>query len=635
MAKHTLLLTQSLAKPLHGSYRDGDRRVSLSYIMSRLALGPYRVILKRNFNTACWVPPAGSRDSHSIYYGDMMLNQAVDFFCNKEGIKVPEKEKLAKTAIATIQKQLRERRDRIPESIKPSSGAIFNEKMDWVNDHLNSDQSQALMELCTRAVHSYGRHEREHARNTSQDLDRVTKDLALLGIAFSWFNLFEDARIEARSRVEQGEPFGWLSFEKLVPADSPFSLFLRCIQLEGAPDTETLDSEDAFGLTGTFTLGAAAESVAGYYERACLAPTDQHLYPIMVEFLDEFKKEMPEPKERSKGKGEEGSPSGGAPGEGGEEGEDSGSDPAPDLTAAAEAAEKGDEFFDEFEKDAEVVGGTDEAGKEAEEKARKDGEGSPKGSKKASGHKGQIESVTPAESGGAATPRDFLSSREGVLDSTYQKRVDELTVRLLKIFEAKNIPVATEAPGRRMSSRHLARDELRFVRKQVVGGRNKRKYAILYDCSGSMSGQPDREGKVFLLALNNIAKRGYLKGKLILSGWTGGQPKWLSYELPVADSIILSIVPSHGHEGLNNTLSDHLKEIRSYDDVYVYTDAHITDAPMNKEQFERFGVLPVGLYVGSEDSAKHMARHFPRHIIRPTIEALVEKLLTRNRRTVG
>jgi len=306
--------------------------------------------------------------------------------------------------------------------------------------------------------------------------------------------------------------------------------------------------------------------------------------------------------------------------------------------SAAEAAEEGDSFLDEFDSVTEIVGGTDAKGQEAEGKAKEKLKGNgdqppPKGP----GGKAQgiPESIAPTASGGRAKEMYFLTEQPGGVDAVFRKRVDHLTEMLMRMFKSKNLNSYLESESHRMSGRHLARGEIRYVHKRVLGGKGKRKYTIVFDCSGSMSGRPQREGKLLLLALNNLARRGYLQGSLILSGWVHGQPGWLQYEFPVKDELILRINPHHGSEGIQPALADNLKHIKGMDDVFVYTDANICDAPLNRDYFARHRIWPVGLYVGDEEGAKEMHRHFPQNIIRDTIEQVVEAMLTRNRRTVG
>lgn len=637
------LIAESLSTHLRKSYQRGDMKVTLQYLVGKLKLGEYRVMLKRNFDTACWIPPVGKRGSHSIYYGDRMLARIATRFAKVNGLDMPD-EKAMIAALAEEAKSLN------PDTgLKITKGALRTKALDaqftWLKEAVDEDKWNELLDLTLQAVVSYGRHEREHARQTNRDLNQVNRDLRVLGIPFMYFNLFEDARIEGWSREELGCKFDWTVLEDLAPMDNPVNLFLRCIQMEGQPDTEARESDEAYPPNPDLTVGHVAEDVSDYYLRACACTTSEQLYPIIVEFLKQFKDDLPKPDpDKSKGgKAEDGSGSGGGGGESSDsgEGDDGESDSdaeerAGDLSVAAEAAEKGDDFLEEFESDTEVVGGTDEEGKAAEEKA-KEAIKAGKPSKKGGGPKSKDPpaSITPEGASKSASEVDFLAPNAGELDDVYAKRVADLTAMLMRMFKVHSLPAATENPGQRLSSRHLARGELRFIHKRVFGGKGKRKFSIVYDCSGSMSGRPDREGKLFLLALNNLAKMGYLEGNLILSGWVGRAAGWLSYSFPVADEVILRISPTHSSEGLQDSLKDNLAKVKGMDDVFVYTDANICDRPLDRDFFAKHKVWPVGLYVGSTTSARLMEQHFPQNIIKDTIEQIAECLLTRNRRTVG
>ena len=535
---------------------------------------------------------------------------------------------------------------------------VLDARLKWLRDNSGEELWELFGDWLHKAIMSYGRHERSHARHTPQDLKQVNRDLRTLGIPFTYFNLFEDARIEHLDRQDQGMPFEWMMFEDLAPTDNPFNMFLRCIQFEGERDAMALECEDAFKGDPERTVGDVADSVWTYYQRACSCSTAEHLYPIIVEFLEEFKEDLPPPPDGEDGEGEgeggggSGSGSGkgkkggkkGSSGEGEDEDEDDDSgvgERAGDLSTAAEAADKGDDFFNDFDKDAEIVGGTDPEGAAAEEAAKdalKPKKPAPKG-KGTPGGLGTPDSIEPLGKGGKASERHFLAHTAGQMDDTYRKRVDALTGMLMRMFKSHTLPAALETPAQRMSGRHLAHGELRFLHKRVFGGKGKRKYTIIFDCSGSMmvnNGRPTREGKLLLLALNNLAKRGYLEGSLVLSGYVNGEPAWLHYPFPVKEEIILRIHPSHNAEGLQTALMDNLKHIKGMDDVFVMTDANICDTPIDRGAFAKERIWPVGLYVGSKEVAgEQMERHFPQHIIRDTIEQVVEAMMTRNRRTVG
>lgn len=665
------LLAGALPASLRKPYHKADVAITVNYLVEGIKIGDYRVMLKGNFDTACWIPPVGKRTSHSIYYGDRMVARMVERFVRLQEIEMPAAKEFAaqvKTLLAAEKesyKVAKEARAKLvtakgksipmPE-VNPMAAQtrILDLQLQWLRDNLDEDLLELFNEWLLKAITSYGRHERSHARHTPQDLKQVTRDLKVLGIPFSYFNLFEDARIEHIDRQDQGTQFEWMMFEDLAPPDNPLNMFLRCIQFEGERDNVAMENEEPFKGDPARTVSNIADSVEVYYRRACECSTAEHLYPIITEFLEEFKDDLPPPDgEEGEGEGEgsggSGSGSGSSGGKKGGKNPSGGADDddedeetgagerAGDLSTAAEAAEKGDDFFNDFDKDAEIVGGTDPEGKAAEEAAKdelKPKSPAPKGNGTPGG-KGTPESIEPTESGGSASERNFLAHTAGQMDDAYRKRVDNLTGMLMRMFKSHTLPAALESPAQRLSGRHLAHGELRWLHKRVFGGKGKRKYSIIYDCSGSMHGRPDREGKLLLLALNNLARRGFLEGSLILSGYVNGKPGWLHYPFPVKDELILRINPSHSSEGLQSALADNLKHIKNMDDVFVVTDANICDAPINRGQFAKSRIWPVGLYVGSKTMAPEMEKHFPQNIIRDTIEQVVEAMLTRNRRTVG
>lgn len=674
------LLADALAPHLRSTYHQGDVDVTVHYLVAGCELGPYRVMLKRNFDTACWVPPVGSRASHSIYYGDRMLSRVLERFARLEGLAMPSTE--AAMAEAVIAAGIG-----APKGKSHPLTMALDVQVQWLFDNCSSLQWKALGEWLVKAVASYGRHERAHARYTPQNLKQVNADLRVYKIPFNYFNLFEDARIEHHSRKDISGRFDWLEFEDMAPTDVAFNIFLRCIQMEGDADAEALASTDECAAYAGKTVGEVAARVAYYYSRACDCDTAEALYPIIAEFLAEFKAQQPEDSDKKPGEDGDGDGDGdGGDGQGGSGGGSGSADPkdkkgkskkpeedskdgsddstggssgtkseegdskggaakgsgdqpdgaAGDLSVAAEASEKGDAFFDEFEEGAEVITGTDSEGKAAEAKAQEKNAPAPKGDvPDPTGNGGGLglpESITPVESGGAGRESSFLASTAGAMDDTYRARLADVTAKLMRLFKTHSLPAATEREGQRLSGRHLARGEMRWVHKMVFGGKGKRKYSLVFDCSGSMAGHPEREGKLLVLALNQLAKRGYVEGDLILSGYVGGRPSWLRYSLPVADDIILRIRVNHGAEGLQAAIADNLTRIQGQDDVFVVTDANITDAPLNRAMFARRGVYPVGLYAGPEENTSEMEKHFPQNIIRDRIEEVVDAMLTRNSR---
>src|SRR5690606_25527167 len=125
------------------------------------------------FNTACWIPPVGKRDAHSIYYGDLMLEHIVKRFISTEKLEdVPSDEELKVKALERLEKErlknqakskLKGKKASPLAPIKISAKDLLDEKVNWLKSTLEEDRWEEFTSWLVRAVFSYGRHEREHA----------------------------------------------------------------------------------------------------------------------------------------------------------------------------------------------------------------------------------------------------------------------------------------------------------------------------------------------------------------------------------------------------------------------------------------------------------------------------------------
>jgi hypothetical protein len=320
--------------------------------------------------------------------------------------------------------------------------------------------------------------------------------------------------------------------------------------------------------------------VSEYYARLIAAEDTAGVYPVLVDWMEEFGKPESAP---SMG-------CGGIPGE------------KSDLEIGAQLAED-DDFRDDFDADTvPVKGGSDDGAKgnksvpaDADENAE------------AIARKGEV-----LQDESAAVPVDLA-------------RVLKLTEKLKKFFMAEARTVSTTTPQRRVSARHFGLDRP-FYRVKVLKGKARQKLLVVVDCSGSMgSGNHIEEGKILIAALSRLAREGYIEGHVLLSA--GKPPRWELYELPMADKIIARIDGFAPAEGLEPTIRDHITLAKDADYVFVYTDAQITDRPIDKAGLHRYGIFTWGLYVGDGDYHEKMQLYFDKDIIRPTAESLVDAML--------
>lgn len=439
-------------------------------------------------------------------------------------------------------------------------------------------------------IKSFVRHELAHAHYTERNMRKVVQALKEIDAPFQLFNLFEDGRIEDRYRREADFQFDWLDYEDLTFTERAEGMLFALIQAESSvprvqkfietvdiaaanlKQRQELDKQIAESKNPmqTFAMVAAAaqmdmgppvpveleraralsmlDRVVPYYRKIIAAENTAATYPILKEWMEEFGKANSAP----------------SMGCSGGEGEKSDLQLGGELANDAEAREK-------FEADTETV----ESGKDG----------------KCNGT-GKAEEL---KDDGSIACKGKVLQDHGVMPDL--DRADRLCTRFKKFFESEARTVATSTPQRKVSARHFAVNRPYFRVKQVQG-KAKKKIVIEVDCSGSMGGFHMEEGKVLLAALSRLARQGYVEGHVLLSA--GSPSRWELYALPVADAVIAKISAFAGAEGLEPTLKAHMPLLQAADYVFVYTDAQITDRPINKPDFHRYGVYTWGLYAGEQ-----------------------------------
>ena len=137
-----------------------------------------------------------------------------------------------------------------------------------------------------------------------------------------------------------------------------------------------------------------------------------------------------------------------------------------------------------------------------------------------------------------------------------------------------------------------------------------------------------------MIALNRLARQGHISGSIILSGWVGGDAASVRYNLPMPEETLLKVHPNMSHEGLQYTLKAYIADLKKDPkaQIVVYTDAQITDKPLDKDWLQLNKLKPWGVYVGEvKDQARaEMEKHFhQRHIIMPKMKDVLTVLVKR------
>ena len=468
-----------------------------------------------------------------------------------------------------------------PHRIYIGSGIFDNPQ---VREGLTDEQK-------VRYTGAYVRHEQGHAQFTERDLKAVQGRLNLERLPFGLWNLFEDARMEAHYRRRHEIRFEWLEFEqsdfdpgqvKSLPTLAQAMLF-ALIQSEGEISAESLEKHAAEvgcsvcrdELRGVDrTAESVAKSVLGYYAETCSQKETLALLPIMRRWVQEFG--LPPPEQ-----------GGGAGGAGG------------DLELSM-MLQTDPEALEEFDKGAKDING-----------------------KEIPGGKKTPEELIDLPEGGTS---NLLVGAGAHID---ESRVAVIVQHLRKLFLERVRVEYSETPAKRISARHCATERPPY-RHRTVTGRARRRFELVVDCSGSMSGLHIEEGRVLVAALSALAREGKVEGHVILSVGHGAF-HWERFRLPMSLESIGKIEAFGSAEGLEYALRANIDVLRGADFVCVYTDGVITDRPIQKDWLHQRGVHTTGLYVGDAGYLSELQKYFDRSLIREDIEALAAAMLTLKR----
>ena len=221
---------------------------------------------------------------------------------------------------------------------------------------------------------------------------------------------------------------------------------------------------------------------------------------------------------------------------------------------------------------------------------------------------------------------------EGGLLSEERTEVDvQIVARLVKKFEELfHEPVRSSYSnenGKRISATRHALGRPCYRHRTVAQTRSKR-VGLVVDCSGSMDGPHIVAAQQLIAVLNRLSQQGSVRGTLVLSGVTDGLAMSEAFTWPVEDGVIRRIHAFGSAEGLQSAITTHADALRECEQIYVFTDANITDEPLNLSILRSRGIIVCGLYVGdSGHTLESMRQHFERFFVRATLDGLIDALL--------
>ena len=204
--------------------------------------------------------------------------------------------------------------------------------------------------------------------------------------------------------------------------------------------------------------------------------------------------------------------------------------------------------------------------------------------------------------------------------SKYDHLVDALYESLVGRIGKKN----SQSPAKKLNKRNVASDlsDNIYISNDPVGGK-KLNINVIIDTSGSMSGNYIDDAVYILYVFNELARRGVVSGKIMLSA-NKASGMW---DFPMNNSMLQSIAAHNGGEGFKHTMAIRWAEMKAADFNIAITDGQLTDGYIDLTAFEAAGIYVTGMYVGRGMDKKNITRYtgglkewFSHSIVRPSVE---------------
>lgn len=205
-------------------------------------------------------------------------------------------------------------------------------------------------------------------------------------------------------------------------------------------------------------------------------------------------------------------------------------------------------------------------------------------------------------------------------------RINEVARILMKVAGISKVSSIRTRPARKIGVKQYIRGDHRFYVQAPRRPSNPEKIVLIIDCSGSMQGTPVEHARILVGAVSAMAKAGHFKGSVLLSATQAGTATWQRLELPVAGNALPRIQAFGSGEALQATMMANLHELSRANAVYVFTDAQLTDQPIDKTLIHKKGIKTTGLYVGGKANTKNLDKYFDRYFVRDSIEDIALSL---------
>lgn len=208
------------------------------------------------------------------------------------------------------------------------------------------------------------------------------------------------------------------------------------------------------------------------------------------------------------------------------------------------------------------------------------------------------------------------------------KRVLRVLPSLQRALLGGEKTVRSMSPKRRVDFRAIVKKSPRIFRGKGTSPVGRKKILFMFDASGSMTGTAFQEGLVLLGAINELHRKGVISAEVILN-----YGPFLKVPMPFNPAMLFHLEPVGGCEGLKFALESNDASVRAADLVLCYTDACITDFPIDLSYWRVRGIESIGLYCGAEVTregekpADQLKKYFTKSLVRRDMDTLIASMV--------
>jgi hypothetical protein len=522
---------------------------------------------------------------------------------------------------------------RIKPNFKTASWCVKADKHYIVvgNDILKAQNLEEDYKIYEPYIISYLFHEVGHSLFTEPDLKAVSHALKAVKVPFVLMNLFEDARIEHLMRTKSKRAFEWAIYETLNEPKSPSDLLFCIIQNDG--------------IAKLYKEHEHYDRVYEYYYLSMIELNSTwDLIPLLEEWVKEFSKQSE--KEIRKGINDAKKPQEPQDGDEDDSNESAGGD-GDEQAPSDEPEDQGNEGT-QTEDESESENSTNSARSSSEDESEDE--------KPCDMEDLQLSASLNAEGNDADSFLEDTEDLENALNEGAPRKevenesvevsefttntvrqlgrgghydhelVKKLLPQFIRLFRSDIGFKNTSQPTRRINLRGICKNDYSApFRKKLVSARASKDVVIIVDCSGSMGSiMPDM--RIVLAIFSELAKRGYVKGYVVLSGVNRGTAMAETLSLPLSEETINEIHGVYGSEGLDHAFKTALPLMQKADWNICLTDGMINDSRIDKRFYNSKRVRTLGIYIGDEDDCD-MSPWFDYQAVEPDVKGVVDKML--------